>query len=91
MFANWFHNGINVFKYIYDDVTKTVYPYSKLREINNNLREGDFLNYLTSIHTIPKSGKTKLENENFNSPKPTAILSQLIKFKHTNEYAYKLL
>ena len=26
-------------------MTKKVYPYSKLREINNNLPEGDFLNY----------------------------------------------
>ena len=42
MFANWFNNGIKFFKDIYDDVTKKVYPYSKLREINNNLPEGDF-------------------------------------------------
>ena len=42
MFANWFHNGITFFNDIYDDVTKKVYPYSELREINVNLPEGDF-------------------------------------------------
>ena len=47
MLANWFNNGIKFFKDIYDDVTKKVYPYSKLQELNNNLPEGDFLNYLT--------------------------------------------
>ena len=46
MFANWFHNGIKFFKDIYDDVTKKVYPYSKLREIYNNLPEGDFFKLL---------------------------------------------
>ena len=79
MFANWFNNGIKFFKDIYDDVTKKVYPYSKLREINNNLPEGDFLNYLTLIHNIPNSWKTNIKNENINTPKPTTILSQLIK------------
>ena len=42
MSENWFHNGIQFFKDIYDDATKNVYPYNKLREINNNLPEGDF-------------------------------------------------
>ena len=57
MFANWFHNGINVFKDINDDVTKTVYPYSKLREINHNLPEGDFkLLNIDTYHTkIPEN------------------------------------
>ena len=91
MFANWFNNGIKFFKDIYDDVTKKVYPYSKLREIINNLPEGDFLNYLTLIHNIPNSWKTNIKNENINTPKPTTILSQLIKNKHTNKYAYTLL
>ena len=76
---------------IYDDVTKKVYPYSKLREINNNLPEGDFLNYLPLIHSIPNSRKTNIKNEIINSRKPTTILSQLIKTKHTNKYAYTLL
>ena len=31
MFANWFHNGRYFFKDIYDDVTKKVYPDSKLQ------------------------------------------------------------
>ena len=60
MFANWFQNGIKFFKDIYDDVTKNVYPYCKLREINNNLPEGDFVNYLTLIHNIPNSWKTNI-------------------------------
>ena len=91
MFANWFHNGITFFKDIYDDVTKKVYQYSNLREINNNLSEGDFLSYLTLIHNIPFSWKTNMKYDNIISPKPTTILSQLIKNKQTNKYAYNLL
>ena len=93
MFANWFHNGIKFFREVFeallnvwttsidffDDVTTKVYPYSKLREINNNLPEGDFSNYLTLIRNIPNSWKTNIKNENINTPKPTTILSQLMK------------
>ena len=43
------------------------------------------------IHNIPISWKTNIKNENINSPKPTTILSQLIKTKHTNKYAHNLL
>ena len=47
--------------------------------------------YLTLIHNIPNSWKTNIKNENINTPKQTTILSQLIKNKHTNKYAYTLL
>ena len=88
--ANWYHNGIKFFKDIYDDVTKKVYSYNRLREIKN-LPEGDFLNYYTLIHNIPYSWKTNIKNENENTPKPTTILNQLMKTEHTNKYVYKLL
>ena len=81
MFANWYHNGIKFFKDIYDDVTKKVYSYNRLREIKN-LPEGDFLNYYTLIHNIPYSWKTNIKNENENTPKPTTILNQLMKTEH---------
>ena len=90
MFANWYHNGIKFFKDIYDDVTKKVYSYNRLREIKN-LPEGDFLNYYTLIHNIPYSWKTNIKNENENTPKPTTILNQLMKTEHTNKYVYNLL
>ena len=38
---NWYHNGIKFSKDIYDDVTKKVYSYNRLREIKN-IPEGDF-------------------------------------------------
>ena len=43
------------------------------------------------IHNIPNSWKTNIKNETINFPKTTTILSQLIKTKHTNKYAYNLL
>ena len=85
MFANWYHNEIKFFKDIYDDVTKKVYSYNRLREIKN-LPEGDFLNYYTLIHNIPYSWKTNIKNENENTPKPTTILNQFMKTEHTNKY-----
>ena len=41
MFSNWVRNGIKVFKTIYDNASKKVYLYSRIREIYN-LPEGDF-------------------------------------------------
>ena len=41
------------------------------------------------IHNIAYSWKTNIKNEN--TPKPTTILNQLIKTKHTNKYVYNLL
>ena len=42
--------------------------------MNKYLPEGDFLNYLALIHNIPKSWKTNIKNENFNSPKQQPYL-----------------
>ena len=90
MFSNWFHNGIKVLKDIYDDASKKFYPFSRLRDIYN-LPEGDFLKYLTLIHSIPHSWKTSIKNENTNTPNPNTILGQLMNTKHTNKYVYNLL
>ena len=85
MFSSWFHNGIKVFKNIYDDASEKFYPFSRLREIYN-LPEGDFLKYLTLIHSIhvPHSWKTNIKNENTNTTNPHTIVRQLMNTKHTN-------
>ena len=90
MFSNWLHNGIKVFKDIYDVASKKFYPFSRLQEIYN-LPQGDFLKYLTLIHRKPHSWKTNIKNENTNTPNPHTILRQLMNTKHTNKYVYNLL
>ena len=90
MYTNWFSNGIKYFEDVYDITTKALYSYRRLRE-KYNLPEGDFLKYLTMIHSIPNAWKTNIKNENVNIPKRPSILDQITKSKQTNQYTYKLL
>ena len=90
MYTNWFSNGIKYFEDVYDITAKALYSYRRLRE-KYNLPEGDFLKYLTLIHSMPNAWKTNIKNENVNIPKRPSILDQITKSKQTNQYTYKLL
>ena len=90
MFSNWFHNGIKVFKDIYDEASKKVYPYGSLRE-TYNLPEVDFLKYLTLIHSISHSWKNNVKNENTNTPNLHTTLNKLMNTKYPNKYLNNLL
>ena len=90
MYTNWFSNRIKYFENIYDITAKSLYSYRRLSE-KYTLPEGDFLKYLTLIHSIPKTWKTNIKNENVNVPKRPYILDQITKSKQTNQYTYKLL
>ena len=60
MYTNWFSNGIKYFEDVYDITAKALYSFRRLSE-KYNLPEGDFLKYLTLIHSIPKHGKLTLK------------------------------
>ena len=90
MYTNWFSYGIKYFEDVYDTTAKAVYSYRRLSE-KYNLPEGDFLKYLTLIHSIPNAWKTNIKNENVNIPKRPSILDQITKSKQTNQYTYTLL
>ena len=60
MYTNWFSNGIKYFEDVYDTAAKALYSYRRLSE-KYNLPEGDFLIYLTLIHSIPNAWKTKIK------------------------------
>ena len=83
MYTNWFSNGIKYFEDVYDTTAKALYSYRRLSE-KYNLPEGDFLKYLTFIHSIPNAWKTYIKNENVNIPKRPSILDQITKSKQTN-------
>ena len=90
MHTNWFSNRIKYFEVIYDITAKSLYSYRRLCE-KYTLPEGDFLKYLTLIHSIPNAWKYNTKNENVNVPKRPYILYQITKSKQTNQYTYKLL
>ena len=73
MYTNWFSNGIKYFEDVYDTTAKALYSYGRLSE-KYNLPEGDFLKYLTLIHSIPNAWKTNIKNENVNIPKRPSII-----------------
>ena len=60
MYTNWFNNGIKYFEDVYDITAKALYIYRRLRE-KHTLPEGNFLKYLTLIHSIPNVWKTILK------------------------------
>ena len=90
MYTNWFSNGIKYSEDIYEIIAKALYSYRRLSE-KYNLPEGEFLTYLTLIHSIPNAWKTNIKNENVNIPKRPFILDQITKSKQTNQCTYKLL
>ena len=90
MYSQWYSSGIKYFEDIYDNEAKSLYTLRMLRE-KYAIPEGDFLNYLTLIHSIPNSWKTNIKTENVDIPKKPSILEQITKSNQTNKYTYKLL
>ena len=68
MYTNWFSNGIKYFEDVYDITAKVLYSYRRLRE-KYNLPEGDFLKYLTLIHSNQMHGKPILKMKMLIYPK----------------------
>ena len=90
MYSQWYSSGINYFEDIYDNAAKSLYTVRWLRE-KYAIPEGDFLKYLTLIHSIANLWKTNIKTENVDIPKKPSILEQITKSKQTNKYTYKLL
>ena len=67
IYKNWYQKGIKYFKDIYDDITKTIHPYDRLKDLYH-LPDSDFLKYLALIQSIPKRWKTNIKHENTNIP-----------------------
>ena len=58
IYKNWYQKGIKYFKDIYVDITKTIHPYGRLKDLYH-LPDTDFLKYLAVIQSMPKSWKKK--------------------------------
>ena len=76
MYSQWYSSGIKYFKDIYGNTAKLFYTFRSLKE-KYALPEGDFLKYLTLIHSIPDSWKTNIKTENVDMPKKPSILEQI--------------
>ena len=69
MSSQYYRSGIKYFKDIYDNcAAKSFYTFRRLKE-KYAFPEGVLLKYLTLIHSIPNSWKTKIKTENVDIPK----------------------
>ena len=75
MYSQWYSSGIKYFEDIYDNAAKSLYTFRRLRE-KNAIPEGDFLKYLTLIHSFPNSWKTNIKTENVDIPKSHLFLNK---------------
>ena len=90
IYKNWYQKGIKYFKDIYDDITKTIRPYDRLKDLYH-LPDTDFLKYLALIESIPKRWKTNIKHENTNIPMALKTINQVIKANQTNKFVYHFL
>ena len=86
----WYQKGIKYFKDIYDDITKTIHLYDRLKDLYH-LPDTDFLKYLALIQSIPKRWKTNIKHENTNIPMALTTINQVIKANQTNKFVYHFL
>ena len=87
IYKQWHQKGIKYFKDIYDDDTKTIYSFDKLKELYQ-LPPSDILKYLTLIQSIPRRWKTNIKHENVNTPVPLTIIKHILKVKQTNKFIF---
>lgn len=89
-FYNWYNSGISYIKDKFNDTANTFYSFDRHRQIYSRLISY-YLKYLTILHSIPKRWKTSIRNENEVIPTQTIVVSQWIKAKQTNKFAYNVL
>ena len=68
MYSQGYSSCIKYFEDIYDNAAKSLYIFRMLKE-KYALSEGDFLKYITLIHSILNSCKTSMKTENVDMPK----------------------
>ena len=77
MYSQWYSSGIKFFEDIYDNKAKSFYTFRILKE-KYAVPEGNFLKYLTLIHSILNSWKTNIKTENVDIPKSHLFLNKYL-------------